>query len=60
MLNMNSAVERRKWGKYGEYKGTFYKKPEYILFIESSLAEAKKIKEISGKSVFCIETLTTI
>lgn len=60
MLNMNSAAERRKWGKYGEYKGSFYKNPKYILFIESSLAEAKKIKEVSGKTVYCTETLSIL
>ena len=60
LLNLPNAVERRKWNKYGEYKGNEYKKPEYVFFIESSLNEAKKIKEVSNKSVFCIETMSIV
>lgn len=60
MLNLPNAEERKKWNKYGEYKGNEYKKKDYIFFIESSLNEAKKIKEISGKPVFCIETMCII
>jgi len=60
MLNLHTAAERKLWGKYGEYKGNEFKKNDYIFFIESSLSEAKKIKEISGKTVFCIETMSII
>lgn len=60
MLNLPNAEERRKWNKYGEYKGYEYKKPGYIFFIESSLNEAKRIKETSGKSVFCTEIMGII
>ena len=60
MLNLPNAEERRKWNKYGEYKGNEYKKDGYIFFIESSLNEAKKIKEISNKTVFCVETMSII
>lgn len=60
MLNLPNAAERQKWNKYGDYKATEYKKPEYVLFIESSLNEAKRIKEVSGKTVFCIETMNIV
>lgn len=60
MLNLPNAEERRKWNKYGNYKGTEYKKPGYVFFIESSLNEAKKIKEVSGKTVFCTETMSIL
>jgi len=60
MLNLPNAEERRKWNKYGEYKGNEYKKSDYIFFIESSLNEAKKIKEISSKTVFCTEIMSVV
>lgn len=60
MLNMNSAYERRIWGKYGEYKAEIYKDPYYIFFIESSLREARIIRDNTGKSVFCTETMNIL
>ena len=60
MLNLPNATERRKWNRYGDYKGNEYKKPGYVFFIESSLNEAKRIKEVSGKTVFCTEAMTLI
>ena len=60
MLNMNSAYERRIWGKYGEYKAEIYKDPYYIFFIESSLREARIIRDTTGKSVFCTETMSIL
>ena len=60
MLNLPDAATRRAWGKYGEYKANEYKKPEYMFFIESSLHEAKIIKEKTGKPVYCIEIMELI
>lgn len=60
MLDLPNAAERRKWNKYGEYKGNVYKGSDYIFFIESSLNEARVIKSISGKSVFCVETMSLV
>lgn len=57
MLNLPSKEERLKWGKHGEYKGEIYKKSSCSLFIESSLKEAVDICRVSGKQVFCIETM---
>ncbi|WP_405325804.1 phosphoribosyltransferase [Fibrobacter sp.] len=60
LMNMPSAAARRAWGKYGEYKSIEYSNPDYILFIESSLSEATRIKELTHKSVFCTETMRMI
>lgn len=56
MLNLKNKEERIKWGKHGEYKAKVYRDSSNILFVESSLAEAKVIRKLSGKDVFCIET----
>ena len=60
LLNLPNGASRRKWGKYGEYKASEYKKADYLLFIESSLNEARIIKEKTGKSVFCVELMRMI
>lgn len=60
MLNLPNKEARIKWGKYGDYKAEEYKKNEYIFFIESSLKEAIRIKELTKKQVFCIETMCLI
>lgn len=60
LLNLPDKESRVKWGKYGEYKANEYKKPQYKFFIESSLNEAKTIKEKTGKPVFCIENMSLI
>lgn len=56
MLNLPNKEERLKWGKHGEYKAQIYRNTTNIMFVESSLAEAKIIKEKTGKDVFCTET----
>lgn len=60
LLNLPNKDARIKWGKYGDYKAGEYKKSNYIFFIESSLAEAKRIKELTNKSVFCVETMSLV
>lgn len=60
MLNLPNAEERKKWNKYGEFKANEYIKNGYVFFIESSLSEALKIKEITRKTVFCIETMSIV
>lgn len=60
MLDFKTREERIAWGKHGEYKGKIYKGSDDVLFIESSLAEAKQIFEISHKPVFCIENFMMI
>ena len=60
MLDLPDKATRQKWGKHGEYKGNIYKKSDRILFIESSLEEAKTILQISEKPVFCIENFSML
>lgn len=58
MFNANSSEERKNSGITPEkYKGDYYKShPNYKLFVESSDYQAKRIAEISGKPVYCVET----
>lgn len=56
MLDMPTRQDRLKWGKHGLWKGTFYKRADSFLFVESSLHEARQILNVSHKPVFCIET----
>lgn len=60
MLNFKTKEERIAWGKHGIYKGNIYKVSNDILFIESSLEEAKQIFKISRRPVFCIENFQMI
>ena len=60
MLDLKTKEERLRWNRHGEYKGEVYKNTNNILFVESSLSEAKKICEISGKQVFCTENFTML
>lgn len=60
LLDMKTKEERIKWGKHGEYKAQVYKNSDNVLFVESSLAQAKIIAKISHKPVFCTETFEMI
>lgn len=57
MLDLPTKEARIKWGMHGEYKGEIYMKSNCELFVESSKDEALRICNVSGKQVFCIETL---
>lgn len=59
MLDFPNKAARLAWNKHGEYKGEYYKQREdCTLFIESSCRQAKTIVEVSGKTVYCVETNT--
>lgn len=60
MLPFKTKVERVAWGKHGEYKGKIYKKSDNIFFVESSLTQAHTISKVSGKPVFCTETMEMV
>lgn len=60
MLNIKTKEERIAWGKHGEYKGIIYAKSKNILFIESSISEARTIVKIAKKPVFCTENFEMI
>ena len=55
MLDLPNRETRIKWGKYGEFKGEYYRQSNDSLFIESSLFQAVTIAQISHKPVICIE-----
>lgn len=56
MFNANSWEERNNSGISPElYKATFYKQNSYMLFVESSDYQAKRIFEMTGKPVYSIE-----
>ena len=60
MLALNSREERIRWGRHGEFKGTFYKESNAMLFVESSYQEAKEIVRVSHKPVFCTESFSLL
>lgn len=61
LLNLPSKAARIAWNRHGNYKGEYYKQhPEYAIFIESSLRQAKIISDVSHKPVYCVETNTLI
>lgn len=55
MLDLPDRNARIRWGKYGEFKGEYYRRSNDSLFIESSLYQAVTIAQISHKPVICIE-----
>lgn len=55
MLDLPSREERIKWGRYGEFKGEYYKNNNQVLFIESNKKQAQIIANISNKPVICLE-----
>ena len=55
MLDLPSAIERRRLGVHGQFKGNVYRDSKAILFIESEYRQATEIARISGKPVLSIE-----
>lgn len=55
MLDLPDGESRRKWAKHAEYKGEIYQRSDAILFIESSMYQAHKIADISGKPVLATD-----
>lgn len=60
MLDMQSREERLAWGRHGQFKGAVYKDLPCILFVESSLKQAKEIVRMTNKPVFCTETFSMV
>lgn len=58
MFNANTWEERKNSGISPEmFKGAYYKSHDnYELFIESNDHQARRISEISGKPVYCVDT----
>lgn len=56
MLDLPDAATRRRLGAHGTFKAEVYKSMGTArLFIESELWQAKKIAEVSGKPVLCMD-----
>ncbi|MBI1687015.1 phosphoribosyltransferase family protein [Caulobacter hibisci] len=55
MLDLPTAEERRRAGVHGSFKGEYYKRSKAEIFIESELAQAQTIANISGKPVLSLE-----
>lgn len=55
MLNLPDAETRRSQGAHGSFKGKYYRKSNFSLFIESEQWQAIDIANISGKPVLWIE-----
>ena len=57
MLDGITAEQRRKLNSHAEFKSTVYKQlKDSTIFIESDDTQAKKIRELTGKDVFCINS----
>lgn len=60
MLPFKTKAERVAWGKHGIWKGEKFRDSNTNIFYESSLLQARQIKSITNKDVFCIETMSFI
>lgn len=57
MLNLPDKASRMKLGNHATFKAEEYKKrPEALLFIESSKWQAEQIFKLTGKDVYCVDT----
>jgi orotate phosphoribosyltransferase len=57
MMNFPDKKSRIASGSHAAFKAQIYKKTGAGLFIESSIKQANEIVSLSGKSVFCTETM---
>lgn len=57
MMHYNSAEERRRDNKYGEYKAVVFLETESVLFIESDSRQSQIIHQLTDKPVFCTSTM---
>jgi uncharacterized HAD superfamily protein/orotate phosphoribosyltransferase len=58
LIDLPSAVERRKLGTHASHKAKIYKETNAILFYESDVNQAREIAQISGKPVLCIADMS--
>lgn len=56
MMDLPDKSARIKAGNHAAYKAHFYQKTDSVLFIESSLEQARAIAQLTGKNVFCVQT----
>lgn len=55
MLDLPSAIERRRLANHGSFKGEVYRSLDARVFIESELDQAFQICRVSGKPVLSLE-----
>lgn len=60
MMDYPDKAAQKKAGRHSTYKADVYKESGAMLFIESSLYQAKRIASESGKEVFCVDTMQMI
>lgn len=60
MLDLPNKEARMRANCHASHKAKEYKSIQYILFIESSLSQAKEINFITGKPVLCTENFEMI
>jgi orotate phosphoribosyltransferase len=60
MMNYSSKQERLAAGKHASYKAGQYVRSNSMLFVESSCGQAAEIARLSGKPVYCVETMEYI
>lgn len=56
MMDFPDMAARRAANSYASYKAEVYTRTGAIMFIESSLKQARQIADLSEKPVFCMET----
>ena len=57
MMNVATKEERLKLGNHADFKAEHYSRlVDTNIFIESNEKQAKRINELSGKAVFCVDT----
>lgn len=60
MLDMPDMETRQRSGSHAAFKASEYRSADYVLFFESSLAQAIEINKLTGKPVLCTENFEMI
>ena len=60
MMDYPDKAARMRAGRHGAYKAEAYKQSGARLFVESELRQAMQIASLSGREVFCVETMQMI
>jgi orotate phosphoribosyltransferase len=60
MMNYATKEERMAAASYATFKANIYQETKAMLFVESSLSQARDIVRLSGCPVWCAETRTMI
>lgn len=60
MLNLPDMEARQRANSHAHHKADTYKNGQYLLFVESSLAQARDINRLTRKPVLCTENFEMI